>query len=354
MKIRLHPYSLSFLTPWHTAQGVLHSRDGWLVEICTTDGGTGWGDCAPPAWMGSEHTSAADSALQRLQQQLTGLTHQQALQQLDETEVISPAALFAFETALLDLLSQQNSQSLSHLLNPQAARIVEVNAAAGAITKASDAQVMRALNTGMKVLKLKAGVADVNEEVARLSQIAALLPQGARLRIDANQAWSMGDAMCFLLACEKLPVESVEEPVREPDIESWRSLAERSSIPLAADESLLSADCEVLIKSSGIHRVVLKPTMLGGLRRCLELHEMAAAAGVESVVTTTLEGAVGVWACVHLAAAIDARQRFAHGLATSSWFAENTGMPPEIKSGHIRLSGSPGCSNGIPSPFGRG
>jgi len=359
VKIELLPYSLPFSSPWHTAQGVLYSRDGWLVKLSTADGRTGWGDCAPLSRMGSEQTSAAGSDLQRLRRQLSGLDSQQALSQLESMENIAPSARFAIETALLDLLSQQQSLPLSRLLNPQAAPMVEVNAAVGAITKISDIQIIRAVNAGMKVLKLKAGVAEVREEIVRLHQIAAQLPEGVRLRIDANRAWAMDDALFFFQESQKLPIESVEEPLRNPDIEAWRILAECTHIPLAADESLLSTDLEMLLESGCIRRVVLKPTMLGGLHRCMDLHEKAAAAGVESVVTTTLESALGVWACVHLAAAVDSRQRIAHGLATSSWFSKNNGRPPEIEEGKILLPEKqgvihPGRKSGVPFPFGRG
>lgn len=287
--------------------------------------------------MGTEQTSAADSDLLRLQSQLSGLDPQQGLRQLDSRDQIASAALFAFETALLDLLSQQQSLPLSRLLNPQAARMVKVNAAVGAIAKVSDIQIVRAVNAGMRVLKLKAGVAGVQEEIFRLKQIAAQLPEGVRLRIDANQAWTMDDALCFFQESEKLPIESLEEPLRNPDIKAWQSLAECTRIPLAADESLLSTDLETLLESGGITRVILKPTLLGGLRRCMDLHEKAAAVGVECVVTTTLESAVGVWACIHLAAAVDHMQQTAHGLATSSWFSKNNGRPPEIENGEICL-----------------
>lgn len=283
----------------------------------------------------------AQSALRRLQVRLSGLDPQRALRLLDTMENIPPAALFAFETALLDLLSRQHSLSLSRLLNPQAAPAVEVNAAAGAVATVSDSQIMRALDTGVKVLKFKAGVAGMQEEITRLRQIAAQLPEGVRLRIDANQAWRLDDALFFLQAIGKLPLDSVEEPLRSPDVEAWRYLAQRTGIPLAADESLQQTSAvEALLESGGISRVVLKPTLLGGLRQCMDLHEKAAAAGVDSVVTTTLESAVGVWACTHLAAAVDTRQRIAHGLATSSWFAENSGKPPEIENGKIRLLSS--------------
>lgn len=337
MKIQLLPYSLPLSPPWRTAHGVLHSREGWLVKICTADGMTGWGDCAPPSWIGAEQTSAAASDLQRFRRQLTGLDLQQALLQPGSIEEVTSAALFAFETALLDLLSQQQSLPLSRLLNPQAAPMVEVNAAAGAITKVSDTQIMQSVDAEMKVLKLKAGVAGVRDEITRLQQIAALLPDGVSLRIDANQAWSMDDARCFFQESTNLPIESVEEPLRNPAIEAWQRLAEYTRIPLAADESLLTTDIEVLLESGCISRVVLKPTLLGGLCRCMDLQEKAAAAGVESIVTTTLESAVGVWACVHLAAAVDTRQRFAHGLATSSWFTQNNTEPPDTDNGHIRL-----------------
>jgi len=65
-----------------------------------------------------------------------------------------------------------------------------------------------------------------------------------------------------------------------------------------------------------VRRVVLKPMVLGGLVSALALARRAREVGVECVVTTTVDSAVGVTAALHLAAAV--ANDLAHGLATSS------------------------------------
>jgi L-alanine-DL-glutamate epimerase-like enolase superfamily enzyme len=78
----------------------------------------------------------------------------------------------------------------------------------------------------------------------------------------------------------------------------------------------------------------------GGLGEALALAQSLEAAGVQTVVTTTLESAAGTWACAHLAAALN--NGLAHGLGTSDWFARNTGAPPPVSHARIELSGRAG------------
>ena len=97
-----------------------------------------------------------------------------------------------------------------------------------------------------------------------------------------------------------------------------------------------------------MRRLILKPTALGGILPALELARRARAAGLQCVVTSSLESACGLFAAAHLAAALDAeesaagRSPLAQGLATAVWFADNTGPAPHRVEGGLHLPDTPG------------
>ena len=96
---------------------------------------------------------------------------------------------------------------------------------------------------------------------------------------------------------------------------------------------------EAVLATRAVRRLVLKPTALGGLLAAMAIAERACRAGLECVVTTTLESAIGVTAAAHVAAAIDGG--LAHGLATAGWLAADVACP--IAGGALlRLSAAPG------------
>jgi len=188
------------------------------------------------------------------------------------------------------------------------------------------------------VIKLKLGLAPVGVEIGRLQRLGEGLPPGIRLRLDANQAWGLDEAIRLLDAAGNLPVESIEEPLASPDPAALRRLQQRTPISLALDESLVRFDLDELLGAPPVRRVVLKPMALGGARAALRLARRLHEAGMETVVTTTTDSAVGVWTAVHLAAALgQGGGGMAHGLATSRWLAEDLAKAPRIEKGAVRL-----------------
>ena len=161
------------------------------------------------------------------------------------------------------------------------------------------------------------------------------------LRLDANGAWSVREAAACIREMAQWPVEALEEPSAEATVADLAELQALSRFPLALDESLNSRPPGRI----PVRRQVLKPMVTGGP---LALVERAAATEAETVVTTTVDGAVAVWAAVHAAAAvaglsrIQGRAGLAHGLGTSGWLGRDVADPPEVVEGRIRMPSVPG------------
>lgn len=338
---RLIPYRLPLRQPWGSARGRFLHREGWLIEVETDCGRIGYGDCAPLPEAGTEGPAAAFAFLEDLMTHLAGTEAWPALEQLDAIPATFPAARCGVETALLDILAQHASEPLARWLASTAILTIPVNAALGPLDGAVAQRIEQALTQGFRVLKLKVGLRPVQEELERLRNLTAVLPLDAQLRLDANGSWNETEALQFLAGLVGLPIESVEEPLGEPDPAALARLQQVAPAPLALDESLTLLPVDLLLTQRPVRRLILKPMALGGLRLAWTLAQRAHAAGLECVVTTTVDSAVGVRAAAHLAASL-LGNNLAHGLATSSWLRHDLHPPPRIETGTLILDDLPG------------
>lgn len=332
-------YELKLRRPWVTARGTWTYRRGWLVKLKTADGRVGFGDCAPLPELHTEDLTTTEQRLRDGFNAFTGIAPNHAFDRLSSWKK-TPAARFALETALLDLLAQAEGVSLSRWLLPNAARVVRVNAALGALDESTAVRAREAVAQGYRVLKLKVGVGVPEKEQAQLRALSVTLPPDVTLRLDANGSWEAPQARQVLAALCGLPVESVEEPLKSPDRKRLRQLQESAPFPLAVDESLPSWTPDELLSDPPVRRLVLKPMVLGGLLPALGLARRAEEAGVECVVTSTLDSGAGVWAAVHLAAALG--NPLAHGLTTREWLVDDIGSGPVIEQARIVIPDVPG------------
>lgn len=153
------------------------------------------------------------------------------------------------------------------------------------------------------------------QEQARLEAVRdALGPQG-RVRIDANGAWDLAEAVRRLPVLDRAAggLEYVEQPCAS--VAELAALRRRQAVPVAADESIRrSEDPLAVARAEAADVVVLKVQPLGGVRACLELAERIA---LPVVVSSALETSVGIAAGVALAAALP-ELPYACGLATVS------------------------------------
>jgi o-succinylbenzoate synthase len=346
--IVIEPYRLRLRAPWRSARGSREFREGWLLRA-RAGGLEGFGDCAPLPAAGTEAPREALAWLERLREHVRGRPVAECLEILDRS-CCTPAAGCGIETALLDLIARAEGLPLARLLAMDAAHEVAANASVGAADAGLAARCRAALERGFGVLKVKAGMLPIPEELAFVREAAALLPSGARLRLDPNRAWSEADAGVALAALAELPVEAVEEPLARPSLEALAALQRKAPFAIALDESLQQLGFERILAARPVRRLVLKPILLGGLRAVLDAARRARAAGLEWVITTTVDSAVGCWASVHAAAAVPGG--CAHGLATSEWLAEDVADPPRPLAGRIVLPDAPGLGIVVPPvPF---
>jgi len=329
------PFSLRLDTPLSTAAGELTERRGFLVSL-EADGHRGIGEATPlPGW--TESYEACQTALDPA---AAGSTDAE-IRPPDPTA--TPAAAHAIELAQFDTAAQRDGTTLAAVLregvfdtDQPLPDTVPVNATIGdaAVEKTVDAATA-AVSEGFEWLKLKVGVQSPQTDLDRVQAVDNAVGESVRIRLDANGAWDRSTAREMVDQLPDSAVDYLEQPLAAADIDGLAELRGHG-VAIAVDESLTEASVEAVIEADAADVVVLKPMAIGGPRRTVEAAATARDAGIEPVVTTTVDGVVARTAAVHVAAAIP--DVTACGLATGSLLADDLAADPvSIAAGRAHL-----------------
>jgi o-succinylbenzoate synthase len=161
------------------------------------------------------------------------------------------------------------------------------------------------------------------EDLARVEAVRDALGPGGRIRVDANGAWSVDEAVRALTALGRFDLEYAEQPVAT--LEEMADLRRRVDVLLAADESVRTAeDPQRVAGLEAADLVVLKVAPLGGVWAAFDV---ADACGLPVVVSSALETSVGLAAGIAFAAALP-ELPYACGLATADLLAADVVAEP--------------------------
>lgn len=216
---------------------------------------------------------------------------------------------------------------------------VPVNATVPAVEAARVPKVLEGYGHGIEAVKVKVAEAGqtLEDDDARVAAVRAELP-GAKIRVDANQGWTVPEAVEGLLRLARHDLEYAEQPAA--GIDGLYAVREQLHsrgvpVPIAADESVRKAEDPIAVARAGAaDLVVVKVAPLGGVRRALSVVEQA---GLPAVVSSALDTSVGLRAGVALAAALP-NLPYACGLGTGALLAEDvTAFPLRPVNGELRV-----------------
>jgi o-succinylbenzoate synthase len=303
LRLELEPYRAGFAEPISNAQNRWRERTGVVLRLTDGSGTVGQGEAAPLPGYSPETLDEATFALSAIGdgrlRELAGLEDLDVLRRsvLRSIPEFLPSARFALETALLDRLSQRTGRPLHRLLVPDVEPPARLELAALVSTLAA---AHRAVEAGFSTLKLKLGPATFEADLELLRALRSELGAGVRLRLDANRSLPAGGGHLEALAA--FAPEFVEEPFL-----AEVPLPRSPPVPLALDESLHVPSVSLtpeLARDFGVVAAVIKPGLVGGLLRGLELAREARNVGLVPIVSHAFEGPIGFRAARELALAL--------------------------------------------------
>jgi O-succinylbenzoate synthase len=201
---------------------------------------------------------------------------------------------------------------------------VPVNCTVPAIGPEKAAEIVRASGCGTAKVKVAEPGQTLADDIARVEAVRDAIGTG-KVRIDANGAWTVDQAVRSLKELRRFELEYVEQP--SATVEELAEVRRRTDVPVAADESIRRAEDPLLVKKLDAADIaVLKVQPIGGVRACLDIAEQI---GLPVVVSSALETSVGIAAGVALAAALP-ELPYACGLATVSMFTNELVAEPLV------------------------
>ncbi len=142
-------------------------------------------------------------------------------------------------------------------------------------------------------------------DLPRIAAIREAVGPDIAIRVDANQGWTVKDAIRVITAMEDkgLGIQLVEQPVPAHDLEGMAKITQKVYTPILADESVFSPldALEIIRRAADLINIKLMKT--GGIHEALKICAVASLYGVECMMGCMLESKLAVSAAAHLCAA---------------------------------------------------
>ena len=204
---------------------------------------------------------------------------------------------------------------------------VPVNAIVPAVSAEQAYALVRASGCGTAKVKVADAPDALPADVERVAAVRDALGPGGAVRVDANAAWDVDEAVTAIRALDAAAggLEYVEQPC--PSVAELAAVRRRVEVRIAADESIRRAEDPLRVAVAEAADVaVLKCAPLGGVRRALAVAERC---GLPCVVSSALQTSVGLAAEIALAGALP-ELPFACGLGTGALFTRDVVERPLV------------------------
>ena len=314
---RIQGYALSVRPPVGpvSSLGTMPVRNGVLIAITSSDGVTGWGEiwCNFPPRGAEARLNLMQDVIGPL---LLGMTFQDFAEvrprlehdlarMMIHTGEYGPFThcLAGIDTALADLVARRAGVPLSQLFHAAPLASVPVYASTPNVSDLQ-AAIGQVIDDGHRGVKLKLGNG-MEADTILLSNFAKASEGKLSVCADANQNWTLDEAiaMCDALSDHKLMF--MEEPMRaDSPMRDWARLAGATTIPLAGGENITSLQHFTAFMDDGKLRVI-QPDVAkwGGVSGAVEIAQKAADRNVTCAMHYMGTG-LGLAASLHCLAAI--------------------------------------------------
>jgi L-Ala-D/L-Glu epimerase len=333
VKLSTRRSTLRLARPLETSYGAVKERELVSVSLTDSDGVSGYGEAAPLQAYDGVSVERVEQALATYAPVLERSAGRNGAQLIDECRAVDdlPAAFAAVDMALWDRAGRRAGKPVAALLTDSPAQAVSVNATLSALDRSGAAtESAAAVAAGFRCLKVKVGIGD---DAGRVAAVRAAAGPEIALRLDANGAWNVEQAVRAIEVLSPAGLELVEEPAH--GLRAVREVRERVAVRVAIDET--AAEHGAL--GAGVaDAVCLKISRCGGISGLIAAATLVRASGAEVYLASTLDGPLGVAAALHAAAALASRGPVPPcGLATLGLFDEGFEDPLPAKDGQIAL-----------------
>jgi L-Ala-D/L-Glu epimerase len=305
-KLECWIHAMPLLEPYSIAYETIGQALNVFLRAETDAGLIGWGCAAPDMEVTSETPEMTAKAFHDvIEPFLRGadpFRYTYILAELRRLLPQQPSAIAMVDLMLYDLMAQKAGEPLYKLLGGYR-DCIATSITIGIMPLAETVE--RAVGfakKGFKVIKLKGG-AEVEADIEKIARIREAAGPALEIRFDANQGYTVAQALDFIRRTEPFRVELLEQPTCKHNEELLREVtAANTSVPVMADESLMTLkDVFHLTSRSSVDMINIKLAKVGGILEGLHINSVAKSDNVEVMVGCMDESALGISAGLHFA-----------------------------------------------------
>lgn len=292
---------MTYKEPFRIALGRSVQHVNVILELEAEDGTRGYGEGSAAPRITGDTPESIVSTLRTLSPVVVGTDVFNIEGTVEKILKVrgSPSAKAAVDMALHDLWGRALGRPLYRLLGGYRDRI-ETDITIG-IKKPAEMAVSakHAVEQGFKIIKIKVGTSPW-EDVERVRSVRETVGEKIRLRVDANQAWSVRQAVEVIGRMEKFHPEFVEQPVKADDVKGLAMVSREVEVPVMADESVhTSTDALRLVREKAANMFNIKLMKSSGIHEARKIASIADAAGIPCMVGCMAESTVGITGALH-------------------------------------------------------
>ncbi|MEZ4967090.1 MAG: dipeptide epimerase [Saprospiraceae bacterium] len=333
MQLSCRPVLWQLRHPFRIATGMRTHTQAVLTEIRLGDT-VGYGEASMPPYYGETHETATaflEQVKAVLQKESAPFSTAAIMETIDAIAPGHHAAKASVDIALHDLLGKLEDRPVWQLLGAEPARMPPTSFTLGIDTP----EVLREKLTeaaGFQILKVKLGTSDDKAIIRTVREIS-----DKPIYADANQGWNDPEAALDLIHwLAEQNVCLIEQPTPKDDLDAAAWIAERSPLPVIADESFQRLQALDRVKEA-FHGVNIKLMKCTGLGEGLRIVRAAREQGLKVMIGCMTESSCGIMAAAALAPYCD----FAD--IDGCWLIGNNPFDmPMLSEGCIELNARPG------------
>jgi len=327
-----HKYMLEFKRPSGTSRGVMTEKETWFI-VLEENGKKGIGECGILRGLSADDRPDYEEKLKWACENIH-LGAQKLWEDLPEF----PSIQFGIEMAFLSLKSE-NPYLLfpSDFTNNSKSIIINGLVWMGEASFMKE-QIEEKLAQGFTCIKLKIGAIDFQKELELLQSIRSHFSAGQiEIRVDANGAFGLDEALDKLNQLNQFQLHSIEQPIKKGNIKEMSDLCKVTPFPIALDEELIgifsAEEKEKLLKKIKPQYIILKPSFIGGFRGTQEWITLADQYNIGWWITSALESNIGLNAIAQWTFLQNAK--IPQGLGTGALYTNNFDCPLEVLDGQL-------------------
>ncbi len=306
-KIESWPVTMQLTAPYTIAYETVNSVTNVFLRVETSKGIIGYGCAAPDKMIAGETPSRVCKTFQDIVMPLLlgadPIRSVRLLTILKKSLNGYPSVLSAVDMALNDIMGKFSGLPLWKLLGGYRDRI-KTSVTVGIMPVAETVDFSKKwIEKGFRCLKIKGGL-NVEDDIERMVKVREAVGTRIELRFDANQGYSVEDAVRFVDMTRKVKLEIFEQPTAKGHPELLGQVTRRVHVPVMADESLMNLrDAFRLARKELVDMVNIKIMKVGGLLEALHINSVAKSAGLEVMVGCMDEAELSIAAGLHFALA---------------------------------------------------